>query len=198
MKNILIITFTAVSGVLLSQVAIGKGNLSGIGTTAVANPSISLEFGDYITGEGKGLIVPWVSSAANVTGAVPGTVIFDTSDKKMKYKKDGADWFELSKNETAIVGNTQNFDTTGVVNTSLQDGIGVVENPGAKTSIGIPKIPAIPGILVLEDDNKAMILPKVPSPHLNIVNPEPGLMVYDTDTQYLAVFNGKVWNFWKP
>ena len=34
--------------------------------------------------------------------------------------------------------------------------------------------------MVLADTNKAMVLPKVASPHLNIVNPAPGMMVYDT------------------
>ena len=53
-------------------------------------------------------------------------------------------------------------------------------------------------ILVLEDANKAMVLPTVPNPHVNIVNPEPGMMVYDTTAKQLAVFNGTVWSFWKP
>ena len=39
---------------------------------------------------------------------------------------------------------------------------------------------------------------QVPSPHQNIINPEPGVMVYDATTKQLAVFNGKVWSFWKP
>ncbi|WP_279195775.1 hypothetical protein [Chryseobacterium indoltheticum] len=62
--------------------------------------------------------------------------------------------------------------------------------------IGTPT--ATPGILVLEDTNKAMILPRVASPHLNIINPAPGMMVYDTTAKQLAVFNGTVWSFWKP
>ncbi|HRM13961.1 MAG TPA: hypothetical protein PLV47_13590, partial [Flavobacterium sp.] len=72
----------------------------------------------------------------------------------------------------------------------------LTDKPDAKAAIGTPT--ATPGILVLEDSNKAMVLPKVPSPHLNIINPEPGMMVYDTTTKQLAVFNGKVWSFWKP
>ena len=55
-----------------------------------------------------------------------------------------------------------------------------------------------PGILVLADTDKAMVLPKVASPHLNIVNPAAGMMVYDTTSKQLAVFNGTVWSFWKP
>ena len=56
----------------------------------------------------------------------------------------------------------------------------------------------VEGILVLENTNQAMVLPKVASPHLNILNPTPGLMVFDTASGQLAVFNGSVWTFWKP
>lgn len=55
-----------------------------------------------------------------------------------------------------------------------------------------------PGILILSDADKAMILPKVASPHLNIINPAAGMMVYDTVNRQLAVYNGTVWSFWKP
>jgi len=54
------------------------------------------------------------------------------------------------------------------------------------------------GILVLSDTNTAMILPKMDSPHLNIVNPAPGMMAYDTKTNQLAIFKGTVWTFWRP
>ena len=206
MKNKLKITlFAAVflSGTVSAQVAIGKAAISTLPSPPAApnttNPSVSLEFGDYVTGQGKGIIVPWVTGAANVAGAVGGTIIFDTADKLMKYRKADGTWFNLSKNETTTIGSTQNVNTTGAVNTSLQDtnnGVAIVENTNAKTSIGTPT--ATSGILVLEDTNKAMILPKVASPHLNVINPAPGMMVYDTTAKQLAVFNGTVWNFWKP
>jgi hypothetical protein len=60
--------------------------------------------------------------------------------------------------------------------------------------VGTPS--SVSGILVLEDANKAMILPKVASPHLNIISPAAGMMVYDTQKKQLAVFNGTVWSFW--
>ncbi|WP_435524785.1 hypothetical protein [Chryseobacterium indoltheticum] len=43
----------------------------------------------------------------------------------------------------------------------------------------------------MEDTDKAMILPKVASPHLNIINPAPGMMVYDTTAKQLAVSMAK-------
>ena len=170
MKKIFITAFLVISGLLFSQVAIGK--------TSVSNASVSLEFAST---EPRGLLLPWVNSAASVAGAVNGTLIYDTTDKKVKVRY-ATGWKDLSIN------------STGVVDTSLQNSL--TEKPEAKVSIGTPS--TIPGILVLEDSNKAMILPKVASPHLAIINPAPGMMVYDTTAKQLAVFNGSVWSFWKP
>ena len=155
-----------------SQVAIGK--------ETVSNSTVSLEFGDA----NKGLLLPWVKSAPDVAGAVDGTIIYDTSDKKVKYRRNNS-WFDLS------------IDITGKVDTSLQDNL--TENPNAKVAIGANgATDTTPGILVLTDINKAMILPKVPLPHENIINPPAGMMVYDTTSRMLAVYNGNVWTFWKP
>lgn len=194
MKNIITLTLVLLSGLAMAQVAIGKAAISVIPSTTTPNPSISLEFGNYAAPQGKGIVLPWVTSAAAVTGSVTGTVIYDVNDKVVKYKNGASTWFNLSKNETITVDGTPNFDTTGVVNTTLQNGL--TDAATAKTSIGTPT--SVPGILVLEDANKAMVLPKMPSPHLNIINPEPGTMAYDTTTKQLAIYNGKVWSFWKP
>ena len=173
MKKITTIIFTTiVAATMQSQVAIGKASVS--------NSSVSLEFGTA----NKGLLLPWVTSAASVTGAVDGTIIYDTSDKKVKYRKNNA-WFDLS------------VDATGVVDTTLQDNL--TELATAKVAIGVNgATDTTPGILVLTDTDKAMILPKVASPHINIISPSAGMMVYDTTAKQLAVYNGTVWSFWKP
>lgn len=161
-----------------SQVAIGKASIT--------NPSVSLEFGN-VAGDAntqRGILLPWVNSAGAVTGAVTGTLIYDASDKKVKYYKDTNTtpiWFDLS------------VDTTGVVDTSLQASL--TDQTEAKVSIGTPT--STPGILVLEDNNKAMILPLVDK-YSSVVNPSPGMMVYDLSNDMLCVFNGTVWSFWKP
>lgn len=172
MRNITIILSTFISICAYSQVAIGKDNLT--------SDSVSLEFGN----ENKGLLLPWVTSESSVAEALDGTMIYDTTDKKVKYRRAGS-WFDLS------------VDTTGVVDTSLQDSR--TEYDSAKVVIGKSGAnDTTPGILVLADTDKAMILPKVASPHLNISNPASGMLVYDTDARQLAVFNGTVWSFWKP
>lgn len=172
MKKSFIIIFSSLATCLFSQVAIGK--------PSVTNTSVSLEFG----AENRGLLLPWVTSATSVTGAVDGTIIYDITDKKAKYLKAGS-WFDLT------------IDTTGTVDTTLQDSL--VEKPNAKAAIGKDAATdTTSGILVLTDKDKAMILPKVASPHLNIINPSAGMMVYDTLAHQLVVFNGTVWSFWKP
>ena len=177
MKNIIISMFTLFTTCAFAQVAIGKASVS--------SPSVSLEFG---TGN-KGILLPWVTGVSTVTGAVNGTLVYNTTDKKV-YVKYASGWKDLSVDATG----TTVDPITNVDGLTLQNSLDDLNT--AKVSIGTPT--STPGILVLEDTNKAMILPKVASPHLNIVNPSPGMMVYDTTSKQLAVFNGKVWSFWKP
>ncbi len=174
MKNIFILLLTSITACAHSQVVIGKDN--------VTNSSVSLEFGIG----NKGLLLPWVTSTASVTGAVDGTIIYDLSEKKIKYLKNGT-WSDMS------------IDDTGKAIPNVQDALS--ENNSAKVTIGSNSnagSDSTPGILVLSDTDKAMVLPKVASPHLNIINPPAGMIAYDTASRQLAVFNGTVWTFWKP
>lgn len=172
MKKLIILYSLITTALIPAQVAIGK--------TSVSNSSVSLEFGN----DNRGIVLPWVTSAAAVTGAVNGTFIYDISDKKVKFRNNGT-WVDLS------------VDTTGAVDTSLQNT--KTEQSGAKVVIGAnAATDTTPGILVLTDTDKVFVLPKVASPHLNIVNPAAGMMAYDTVKKQIAVFNGTVWSFWKP
>ena len=175
MKNIVATLSLLFATTLSAQVAIGK--------TSISSPAVSLEFYDNADNT-RGIILPWVTSTAAVTGAVNGTLVYNTADRKV-YVKYASGWRDLS------------VDNTGTVTTTLQDSL--TDQDTAKVLIGgDPSTDTTPGILVLADTNKAMVLPKVASPHLNIVNPSPGMMVYDTTSKQLAVFNGTVWSFWKP
>ena len=175
MKNIVATLSLLFATTLSAQVAIGKATVS--------SPAVSLEFYDNADNT-RGIILPWVTSTVAVTGAVNGTIVYNTADRKV-YVKYASGWRDLS------------VDTTGTVTTTLQDALSDLDT--AKVLIGgDPATDTTPGILVLADTNKAMVLPKVASPHLNIVNPAPGMIVYDTTKKQLAVFNGTVWSFWKP
>lgn len=173
MKNIITaiaIVFVSIS--IHAQIAIGK--------QAVSNTSVSLEFDNI---ENRGLILPYVETKTGITEN--GTIIYDVTDHKVKYLKDTNVWEDLS------------VDATGTANIAIQTG--KTESTSAKAAIGTTAATdTTPGVLVLTDADKAMILPKVASPHLNIINPAPGMMVYDTTKRQLAVYNGTVWSFWKP
>lgn len=173
-KTSLAIAMLAVCA-LKSQVAIGKQN--------VTNASVSLEFSNT---ENRGLILPYIENKTPVT--TEGTLIYDTTDHKVKYLKDGAQWVNLSEDDGTAA-------TIGTADLSIQ-GVDKSEKATAKTSIGTPT--SATGILVLEAVDKAMILPKIASPHLNIIDPAPGMIAYDTVKKQVAVYNGKVWTFWKP
>lgn len=192
-KKTFILLLATFSTVAFSQVAIGKSEITKLSDNVTPNPGISLEFGPDTT-EKKGMILPWVTGTSNtspfITGytgtntVADGTIVYDTFDHKVKYKKLGT-WFDLS------------VDGNGTASTALQDA--KTELIAAKAAIGNNgATDTTPGILVLTDTDKAMILPKVAEPHLNIKNPAAGMLVYDTTNRQLAVFNGTNWSFWKP
>lgn len=113
-----------------------------------------------------------------VTGAVPGTLIFDSSDMKVKLKQ-ASSWKDYT------------IDSTGKADLSIQNKY--TELTSAKVSIGKPT--ATPGILVLEDTDKGMILPLVDNCKA-VQSPTAGLIVYDTALKMLCTYNGTVWSFW--
>lgn len=209
-KTILTIALFS-SAIALAQIAIGKSEVSKIQpANTVTNPSISLEFYDNADNK-QGLVLPWTSTVNNQPLAynptteagykgmqgtvVDGTIILDLSDKKVKYRRNGA-WSSLTGTLPLTAGATT-YNTFNAIDSSLQDN--KKESATAKAAIGtIGATDTTAGILVLTDTDKAMVLPKVASPHLNIKNPTPGMMAYDTTKKQLAVYNGTVWSFWKP
>jgi hypothetical protein len=136
-----------------------------------------LEFPDNDT---RGIVLPKVNST-QVTNLSEGTFIYDVSDKKIKYSTSPNSWVDLSIKE-------------GVSNTTSQDNL--TEVAGARTLIGNDPSISVSGVLVLDSVDKALVLPRVESPHLSIINPPIGTIVYDTKSNMICVFNGKEWAFW--
>lgn len=167
-KNISIGVALVIFNFSFAQVAIGKQVVDGNSTV--------LDFNN-VTGNTKGLILPATSGLPTGT-LVNGTFIFDVTDNKVKmYENDT--WKPLSDagNSSAVV-----------TNTSAELGKGVVMGAASSTA---------DGVLVLESSDKAMILPQVATPHINVKNPYPGMMCYDITSKTLAIFDGSVWNYWK-
>jgi hypothetical protein len=150
-----------------AQVAIGKSSVNGDGL---------LDFPDNTI---NGIILPIVTTLPTGNGATNGTLLMDYTDKKIKMRSNNQ-WVELTK-PTGDVTNV-------VINPSNDNGQGVII--GATTS-------AASGVLVLESTQKALILPKIFKPHLNVISPYPGMICYDTFNKCLSVYNGAYWCFWK-
>lgn len=141
--------------------------------TVNTTESTLVQFQDNDT---KGIILP-----ANTTTPINvsnGTFLFDQSENKVKMYENES-WVDLS--------DTGDHSTI-VSNNSFDSGEGVII--GADTSI-------VDGVLVLESTNKALVLPRVNDPVVNVISPYPGMICYDTKSKTIAIFDGKLWNFWK-
>lgn len=178
MKKYITSTFVLLAMISANaQVSIG-------GKQVVEGASTILDF-NSTTSNTKGIILPAVD---NLTKALPntntpnnnGTFLFDKSESKLKmFEKN--DWVLLSDtgDKTKLILNTTD-------ESSNEQGAII----GSPTS-------AAKGVLILESPNKAMILPRINTPHTNVKSPYAGMMCYDTASKSLAVFDGAKWNYWK-
>ncbi len=170
MKSYIItLVFALISISITAQIAIGKTSVEGDGI---------LDFG---TDGDKGILLPRVLS---ISGAVPGTLYFDTADSKVKFQ--GSSLIDLS---VKGVAQENEFDTTAEGYANLTE-----EATSQGTVIGTEET-GVPGVLVLDSVEHALILPKVSS-FSNIGDPEAGMIVYDQTTQLFCVYDGEKWAFW--
>lgn len=183
MKNILIlISFLFSIHCLHAQMAIGKEEIDGAGIL------------DFPLGETKGILLPIVTELPSQPSN--GTFIFNNvngdSNKLKVMVYENNDWKYLSEEGTlsTITENGQDLTTSYVENNSEETGEGVII--GEYDENETPN-----GVLVLESSNKALILPKVVDPHLNVKSPRAGTVLYDLTSKSLVVFDGKVWNYWQ-
>jgi hypothetical protein len=144
-----------------------------IGKTSIDGDAV-LDFGP----SALGIILPWITSAAAVISPVGGTFIFDSADAKVKYF-DGTNWIDMSKN-------------SGFIDSSK---ISLLPDTNNGVVIGSTTITAT-GVLVLETQDKGLLLPRIANPVTSILSPEPGTMVFDTVSKKIAVYNGLKWSFW--
>lgn len=145
----------------------------GIETTTI-HPDVLL---DFPNGQNKGIVLPMVETLPTGSSATNGTFLIDKTDGRVKVRQNGV-WVNLTR--------TSNLSSYSV-------------NPSSDTSDGViigATSSSASGVLVLESTNKALMLPKVASPHLNIKSPYPGLICYDTVKNSIAVFNGEGWYYW--
>ena len=180
MKKLIILCILSIcySVNVIAQTAIEK--------RTVSSPSSLL---DFAAGTTKGIILPAVETLP--TAPANGTFLFDKTAQIIKMFQNGS-WVNLSGvgSNVAVVpysGTVDNGKQTiiGSRTTKIVDGSGnYVDGP-------------VDGVVVLESPNKALVLPHVANPQLTVKGPYPGMMCYDTVSKSLAVFDGKLWNFWK-
>lgn len=184
MKNIF--NIIALLGITLALSAQTKVSIEKDDT---GNPSVLLEFNDRreaaktagsstvnVNGVNKSLILPVVEDINE--NSVPGTIWLDANDDIIKYKKSASETVNMTlPSDTDVVAPTGSESTT-------EKGVII----GAESSTA-------KGVLVLESTTQAMVLPHVDSV-ADVINPEPGSMVYAKDEKGIALFNGERWTFW--
>lgn len=163
---------------LFSQVIIG-------GTTGTASnkTSVLLEF----EGQNKGIILPYTRTLPS--SPTEGTLILDASTSSAaRVKLYNGTWVDLSGQDADITSSLL------IQPTSSQ----TAEDSNAKSIIGNSSSQA-DGVLILESQTKAMVLPTIENTD-DIINPSPGMLVYikKTGAKRLAVFNGNKWAYWMP
>ncbi|RYY15119.1 MAG: hypothetical protein EOO04_29140 [Chitinophagaceae bacterium] len=164
--------------ILTLLLVLGAGIFSSDAQTGIAkNLVVGSAILDFPKNTTNGIILPAVELLP--ANPVNGTLLLDKSDKKVKMLENNS-WIELSG-----TGNT----------TSLVPYSGTIDN-GKRTIIG-DQTSTADGVLVLESEVLALVLPHIDKPHLNVKGPYPGMICYDTDRKALAVYDGSVWNYWK-
>ncbi|UKB85990.1 hypothetical protein LF887_10295 [Chryseobacterium sp. MEBOG06] len=133
---------------------------------------------DFPSNGTKGILLPIVETLP--INASAGTLLMDKNDKVVKMNVESV-WVPLS-DPGALAGAF--FNTNG-------------EIPGQNRIIMGASTTAAPGILVLESFSKALVLPKIANPHINVKSPYPGMICYDTISKSMAVFDGLKWSYWK-
>ena len=188
---------------LFSQVKIG--NSTPIASSAIMQIGNMQE--DIISNTNKGFILPSVfgskTNISTTTDENNGTLIYNVENQKVEYLKDKV-WTEL----TSSGDNTRIFDAYNVANLSSLSTLAVAEYNNQLQGIvisdsNVTTPTTAKGALVLDilgtnnTNSKAFILPRIYQPHLNVPNPYPGFMCYDTEQGTLAIFNGSEWHYWK-
>jgi hypothetical protein len=180
MKTIYSILLISISTLGFSQVIIGDKT-----GTATDKTSVLLEFA---ANQNKGIILPYCQTIPSGSGLAEGTILLDSSNPaSAKVKFYNGSWQDLSVGDGANISSYLAIQPTTIIEQNTQGAI-----IGASSS-------SVDGTLILESNDKAMVLPMVESTD-NIPDPAPGMMVYinKSGLKRLAVFNGSKWTFWKP
>lgn len=138
-----------------------------INAQSTDDSSVLLEFGKSEENS-LGLVLPSISEDEALK--IDGNLFYDLDNKDIKAFVNGS-WLNLTDNNQ-----NENFKSD-LVETDNKNNYG--------------------GVLFFASRKKAISLPKIFEPHINVYNPYPGLICYDTKSNMLAVFDGELWHYWK-
>ena len=102
----------------------------------------------------------------------------------------------ISENPDDDLINNRSFSAITDYINLIKEKANSIENNESKGIIIGNQSSTADGALILEAENKGILLPRVYEPHLNIKNPDPGVICYDTAINMVAFFDGKLWHYW--
>lgn len=130
-----------------------------------------------------GMVLPWVTILPNSPKL--GTIIFDaTTASTPNFKYYNGSWNLLSGNGSLDLSVQNSLKT-------ISTGIAIQAGSNSE-NMTIPK-----GALDLQSNNKALVLPIVTNPATSIINPTPGMIVFDTNDKMVKMFTGQVWEYYR-
>lgn len=171
----LIFLFLCISFQLNAQIKFSQNN-----NAQLSSGSVLIEFDDDINNS-KGLILPTVNTLDART--VDGTILFDGQSFQFKVKQNG-EWVAMNELKPNVRLNVSEIN----LYRDKEEG-GII--------IGDENEVAVRGALVLASKDKAMVLPKIKTPDVKVVDPYVGMICYDTESNMLAMFDGVEWNYWE-
>ena len=176
MKNIVSI-ITIVLGLAAASAQVGV-------ETATVRPDGIMDFPSPAT---KGILLPLVESSG-VTPSAGGAMVFDLTDQRVEfYNPSTGAWEPMTAASTNLIEGPEHINPDRYDDLNPENGT-VIE---AGTVTQTPPV----GVLVLESDDKALILPQVEDA-TQLPGPKAGMICYDMASDSIAVFNGTEWSFW--
>ena len=163
---------------------------SQIGIGRIPSPSAILDFKEDPDNK-KGIILPVVTIDSINLSYANGTFIVDRDDKKVKVRWNNK-WralTDIGSFDAQMLGSdpyTTPVSFFATTNENLEHRI-VIGNTNS----------SVDGIMVLDAPDKAVLLPKIDRPHTSVAKPVAGMICYDTESKSVAIFDGKVWSYWK-
>ncbi len=171
MKKRIVLCLSMMIGIIVNgQIAIGK---------EATNLSALLDFKEGTT---SGIILPKINfitsyNLYNDPLKQPGMIYYNSLLQVIGYE---------TNNGFKVLSQRSSERPAEVPRSEVGNGVII----GAGSSVASGR-----GVLILESDNKALLLPKVENAYNRIKSPEIGTLVYDPTNKVLCVYNGERWSF---